>query len=123
MKTLIDYIDRAKEKSGSDYATAKALGVTRQAISLARTGRGMTPTNCVRLAEYLEVDPLEVIAASEVTKNPENKAVWQRWAVTAALILGILVLDINVGNQALAMAPATVELYIMRYHMRWHGSR
>lgn len=101
MKLLADYLDMAREKSGSDYATAKVLKITKQAISHARTGRGMTPENCTKLALFLAINPMQVIAASEITKHPEKAEFWGQW-VAASLagfaILAVVVLGENPAN-------------------------
>lgn len=79
MKTLIQYIDDAKEKSGSDYATAKEIGVSKQAISHVRSGRGVTNETAAKLAVYLGVELQVIVAASESVKHPEKAEFWGKW--------------------------------------------
>ena len=64
----------------SDYALAKALGITRQAISLYQTGRRQLADNetVFRLADVLGRDPAMIIAELEVGKatRPETREAW-----------------------------------------------
>jgi transcriptional regulator with XRE-family HTH domain len=81
VKTTVQYLDAIKTRSGlrSDYAAAKALGVTRCAVSRYRLGLStFDDTIAVRVAEILGVDPLEVIAAAnlERAKDDGAHAIW-----------------------------------------------
>lgn len=91
MKKLVEWIDEAKAKSGSDYATAKQIDVTRQAISIARSRGQITNETARKLAEYLEVNPLEIIASIEAERHPESARAWQKWVAAAAIMAAILI--------------------------------
>ncbi len=97
MKTLNNWLDDAKAKSGSDYATAKAMNVTRQALSKIRIQGSMNNNTARKLAEYLEVNPIEIIASMEAERHPEEAINWQKW-VAACLIIGILGASENAIN-------------------------
>lgn len=88
MKTITQWLDLAKEKSGSDYATAKEIGITRQALSKVRNQRTMHNNTALKLAEFLGVNPLEIIASMESERHPEVERNWQKW-VAASLIIGM----------------------------------
>ncbi|KQQ97434.1 helix-turn-helix domain-containing protein [Massilia sp. Leaf139] len=80
MNTL-DYLAECKRRLGieSDYALAKALGVTQQAVSSYRAGRSRIDDDvALTVAEILQIEPLAVIAAAnaERAKTPEQKARW-----------------------------------------------
>ena len=79
MKTIIDYLDAAKAITGSDNKTAKALGITQGHLNNFRRGQSISDDLCLKLADLLDVDPLEVIAAknAERTKSPEMRKRWQ----------------------------------------------
>lgn len=79
MKSLQQYLDDAKEITGSDPKTAEAIGVKKQYVSDARLGRGFSNRACRRLAVLLNVNPLGIIAAADAEKNPEEAAEWARW--------------------------------------------
>jgi transcriptional regulator with XRE-family HTH domain len=80
MNTL-EYLAACKERLGitSDYALAKALGLSQTGLSNYRTGRSrMDDDVALKVAEILQLHPLQVIAAAnaERAKTPEQKARW-----------------------------------------------
>lgn len=103
MKLVIDYVDEAKEKSGikSDAAFGQSIGGTVAMIGNWRN-RGSTPEDyyCIRIAEILRIDPLEVIAAAnwEREKNQEKKDWWESFRkahagkVAGAVLIGVIAL-------------------------------
>ena len=96
-------LDAAKDVSGSDYATAKRVGVTRQGISNARRfGTKLDLSTIGALAELCGKDPLRTIAAVAADREGQSKKGrnWRRWAGAAALFLGI-------GVGANVAAPST----------------
>ena len=90
MKTTIDYLTAVKELHGltSDYQLAKALRVRSSAIANYRAGRsGMDAMTAVRVAELLNVPPLEVLAHVEIerARTPAARNFWMRYAASVAL--------------------------------------
>ncbi|MBD1410261.1 DUF3693 domain-containing protein [Burkholderia contaminans] len=82
MKTTAQWLDALKERLGlpSDYAVAKALGVTRGAVSHYRTGRSaFDDVTAVRAAELLGMDPA-VMLASVQYERAKNEDVREAWA-------------------------------------------
>lgn len=109
MKTTIEYLDAFKASLGieSDYAAAKALGITRAAVSKYRNGYGgFDDQTAVRIADALNVDPMEVIAAvhGEWARTDDARAFWENvWGkVTGATVATALAVG-------LAAAPSVVE--------------
>lgn len=90
MKTLKDFLDQAREITGSDYKTAQRLAMTRSGISHARKSGSMDIANAVELAKILNINPVEVIAACDIAKKPENREFWQKWV--AATVVGCAML-------------------------------
>ncbi|KVD37924.1 helix-turn-helix domain-containing protein [Burkholderia ubonensis] len=83
MKTTIDWLDAVKARLDlpSDYAAAKVLGVTRQAVSSWRNGHQPLPEEmCLKMAEILDVSPFEVLATVKIERirDEERRAVWTR---------------------------------------------
>lgn len=70
-----EYLDKAQEKAGSQVNLAKTLEISARYIRLVREGkRGFPDDICIQIADYIEVDRLEVIAASNlVTEKDEKK--------------------------------------------------
>lgn len=89
MKTTVQYLDAVKRELGisSDYALAKHLELTKQAISQLQSGaRGMSPTTAARVAVILGLDPLVVIADAELERGSDG-ALWKRLRDAAAAVL------------------------------------
>jgi predicted transcriptional regulator len=133
MKTTVEYLDATKARLGleSDYAAAKALGVTRAAVSRYRTGTGtFDDLTAARVAEILGVEPIEVIAAVnyERTKDVRGRAVWESiWGKAAgAIALNLIVCAVGVSVAPTSKAAASGEnqaqsatLYIMSNRRRF----
>lgn len=83
MKSLENYMDEFKGRLNisSDYELAKELKVSRQQISKIRNGHAaIGREKCIRMAAGLKIDPLEIIACVEASKEKkqEIRAVWLR---------------------------------------------
>src|SRR4051794_3348951 len=92
MKTT-QYLDAAKRALGieSDYALAKHLELTKQAIShLRNRGDVMNNTTAARIAHIIGADALKVIADCELERG-SSPEFWKRLrdaAVIATMALG-----------------------------------
>lgn len=81
MKTTIQYLDAIKKKLDlpSDYAVAKALGVSREAVSGLRNGKtSMGIETAIRAGEILQIDGHAIYAHSQIerAKKPEIADFW-----------------------------------------------
>jgi len=81
MTNTLEYLAACKKRLGieSDYALAKALGITQQAVSSYRSGNSkINDEVALTVADILGVPPIHVIAAAnaERAKTPEQKARW-----------------------------------------------
>jgi transcriptional regulator with XRE-family HTH domain len=109
MKSTGQYLDEVKGRLElpSDYAIAKALGVTRAAISSYRNGRSMPDDLvCARIADALGVEPMEVIAAINYqrSKTDEARVLWESiWGKAA----GAIALSLTVCAVGLSVAPTS----------------
>lgn len=82
MQTSIDFVEALKTKTGagSDYALAKTLGVTRQAVSNYRTGaKTFSDEIALKAASLLEIEPGIILAAvhAERAKTEAEKSAWK----------------------------------------------
>ncbi len=70
-----NYIEAAEKKAGKQTELAKMLGVSASYIRLIKAGKnGLSADMCIVLADYIGADRLEVIAASNlVTEKDEKK--------------------------------------------------
>jgi plasmid maintenance system antidote protein VapI len=97
MKTIDDYFNDLKEKNGSDYATAKALDISKEAVSKIRKRGQMSDETAVKIADQLGIDRSEVLIAAAIARSEgEVKAAWQKTAeyrrISALAIVGGLAL-------------------------------
>lgn len=128
MKLVLDYVEDAKEKTGikSDMAFGKHIGGTDSMVKQWRN-RGSTPEDyyCIRIAEILGIDPLEVIAAAnwEREKNQEKKDWWESFRkahagkVAGAVLLGVIALPSPPAKAeylgTTVFAQQNMQMYIM----------
>ena len=112
MKSVSEYLDAVKKRLDlpSDYAAAKALGVTPSAISKYRLGRAsFDDLTCLRVAEILGVDEIEVIAAANAARanDPRIRRVWENvWGKATGATVTAAVAACIVG---LAIAPSPAQ--------------
>lgn len=81
MKTTVEYLDDIKQRLGlpSDYALAKALGITRESVSQLRNGKtSMGIETAMKAGEFLRVDGHRVYADSQIerARKPEIREFW-----------------------------------------------
>lgn len=91
-----EYLDalRAKLNLPSDYALAKQLGLTRQAISNYRAGTNHFEDEiAMEVAKILEMHPGIVLLdmRRQRAKNPETKAVWTTLAEKFSMGFEVLI--------------------------------
>lgn len=82
MNSTRNYLEKVKEKQNlnSDWALARFLGITPQAMTKIRKGGSLNDYTALKVAEALGINPLEVIATAnrEKAKGAEEKAAWER---------------------------------------------
>lgn len=90
--TIEGFLDRLKQKHGSDYAAAKAMGIRQQALSNYRNGRTL-PDNimAIRIADEIGLPRDYVLASVEAeraakTKDPTVVMVWRDMAEKLGVI-------------------------------------
>lgn len=109
MKSTGQYLDEVKEKLGlpSDYAVAKALGLTRASVSSYRCGRTFPDDlACARIADALGIEVMEVIAATNYqrSKTDEARHLWESiWGKAA----GAIALNLIAFAVGVSVAPTT----------------
>lgn len=111
--TTTALLDRWKQAKGlgSDYAAAKALGVSQGTLSNWRHGRSHADVElAAKMAEALGLDTLGTLAAIQADREtrPGAAAVWRRYGKGAfmALALGLSVGLSSTGN---ALRPVGME--------------
>ncbi|TXI39514.1 MAG: hypothetical protein E6Q59_04800 [Nitrosomonas sp.] len=72
---MISYIEKAEKKAGTQMNLANFIGLTSGYIRMVKAGKRCFSNDvCIKLADYIEEDRLEVIAANSlVTEKDEEK--------------------------------------------------
>ena len=69
-----NYIEAAEKKAGTQRKLAEILGITTRYISMAKNKeRCLSVDTCIVLADYIGADRLEVIAASNLATEKDEK--------------------------------------------------
>lgn len=87
---LRDYVEIGAKKAGSLTALGKLLDISQPTISGVKAHkRGLPIDLCLKLADYIGADRIEVISASELVteKKPEKRAFWMQHAKAASIAL------------------------------------
>lgn len=76
MITTIELLEALKEEKNlpSDYAVAKYLGISQQAVSKWRNGRTMSEEVCIKVAHELNLDEDLVLLSNLAEKQTDTKA-------------------------------------------------
>ena len=119
------YIELGEKKAGKQIELAKILGVRDSTIRLVKTGHSRLPDAlCIKLADFIEVDRLEVIAASNLMteKNEERRKIFESCFskvanfAAAALFLGVISMmtpsPSNASQQSLS-ANSVTQLFVL----------
>jgi plasmid maintenance system antidote protein VapI len=105
MKTIIDYIDDLKEKTGSDYKSVKLLKVSRNTISTIRSRNQCGDDTAIKIADALGIDQGEVLIAAAIARSEGDvKNAWEK----ASKRMGIAA---NIGFMAVFVAPFATAIY------------
>lgn len=89
-----------ESKAGKQAELAKILGIKDNYLRNTKAGRaGLPDAICIKLADYIEVSRLEVIAASNLVteKDEERRKVFESCFTTAASVTFLMVLADNLG--------------------------
>ncbi len=99
-----NYIEEAEKKAGTQRKLAEILGITTRYINMAKNKeRCLSVDTCIVLADYIKRDRLEVIAASNLAteKNEKKRKILESCFSTAAsvtaaaIIISILTLPLQ----------------------------
>lgn len=105
-----EFIEMGEKKAGSQKELAKILDTRYTTLVAVKNGkRSLTAAICIKLARYINIDELEVIAASNliIEKDEERRKIFESCfkgaskAASVALIVGvtsIMTADANTLN-------------------------
>lgn len=89
------YIEMGEQKAGKQIELARILNVRDSTLRLVKSGNnGLPDAICIKLADYLKIDRLEVIAASNLVteKDEERRKIFKSCFTKAASTAGIALL-------------------------------
>lgn len=75
MKTIVHYINEVKSllKLKTYPETMEYLGMAKQAWTKIQKGSGVSEKNAIRIAQILNIEPLEIMATSMALKAENNE--------------------------------------------------
>jgi hypothetical protein len=127
MKTLINYLDDLKEKSGSDYKAAKMLKTNQSTIGMIRTRNKCGDETAIKIADLLGVERDEVLIAAAIARSQgEVKAAWEnvyKHIGTAATVMMIALLnltDTRVTDNSLNFSSGISNVYYVKLMTTQH---
>jgi transcriptional regulator with XRE-family HTH domain len=92
MKTLENYLDDLKEKTGSDNKSAKELGIDRSAVSNIRRRNLISDETAIRLADALKIDRTEILIAAAIARSEgEVKKAWENISKRTGIAASIFI--------------------------------
>jgi hypothetical protein len=120
---LKEYIEMGEEKAGSQVALAKFLSMNTATIRKSKNGaQGIPIPICIKLANYINVPEIQVIAASELTteKKPERRQILEKCLTSLTGIAFAILLsfhstpsEANLTLHKQNYAQVFEEIYIM----------
>lgn len=116
MKT---YIEMGEKKAGKQAELAKFLNVRYTTIGLVKSGkRGLPEALCIKLADYIGVNPLQVIAASNLIteKDEERRKIFESCFTRAASVIFLMLVVDNYGllsSETITSALSIASVFVL----------
>ncbi len=94
MKTIIEYLDDLKEKTGSDNKAAAALNISRISVNQIRKRGSMADETAIKMADLLGIDRDELLIAAAIARSEgTTKEAWinhaKRFGIAASIIISV----------------------------------
>lgn len=119
------YIEMGEKKAGKQIELANFLDIQSSTLRLVKQGKkSLTNAVCIKLARYIEVDELEVIAASSliIEKDEERRKIFEscfkktsraaNFIVAALLLALVTITSPNPANASQATVPITEQFVL-----------
>lgn len=101
MKTITNYLNDLKEKCGSDYATAKMLNISKEAVSQIRKRGTVADETALKMADILGIDGKEVLIAAAIARSEgEVKKMWENISKLSGIAASVAIACILTTNEA-----------------------
>ncbi|WP_157199310.1 hypothetical protein [Methylomonas koyamae] len=121
MKSINEYMDELKAKTGSDYATAKALDIRKSAVSMIRSRGTIADETAIKIAEILEKRPgRNTYSCRNCKKHGAVKAAWLSHAKKIGIAASLAFLTVSNGPESNANTlrpdlPDLKSVYYVKY--------
>ena len=127
-RELREFIELGEKKAGRQANLAKIISTRDTSIRLAKSGkRGLSDDICIKLADYIEEDRLEVIAASNLVteKDEEKRKVFKSCfknkdkaasIAMAAIVISVLTFAPTTTIQAASLTESALNKIFCIYH-------
>ncbi|PPK71898.1 hypothetical protein B0F88_10510 [Methylobacter tundripaludum] len=100
MKTVLEYLDDLKAKTGSDYRSAKLLNIEKSSISMIRSRGKMSDETAIKMADLLGIDRNEVVIAATIARSEgEVKKTWENISKLSGIAASVAIACILTGNE------------------------
>lgn len=120
MKTVNDYLDIAKKRTGSKSYNqlAGCIGITSSAISQIRNGGTISPDTLTKIGKLSGVKPEEVHAVYNLSRpmSSETKSMWKRLAPYAASVL--LITGFSTTSPTLEASSVPSDIHQNVYYVK-----
>lgn len=104
MKTITEYFDELKAKTGSDYKSALLMSMDRATLSYMRKRGQIADETALKLAKALNKPEEELlIAAGYARATDEAKKVWENISKKAGFVSALLILNHGVKIAAIGV--------------------
>lgn len=120
MKTIIEYLDDLKEKTGSDYKAAKKMNIDKSVISNIRRRQLMSDETAIKVADALGVNRSELLIAAAIARSGDSevKKSWENISKLSGIAASVAIACILSGSEmkeaGLSANNQINSLYIMR---------
>lgn len=107
MKT---FIEMGEKRAGKQIELARILGIRDTTLRLAKSGKmGLPDAICIKLADYIEANRLEVIAASNLVteKDEERRKIFKSCFTNAASIAAAALI---IAGSSMTSSPAHASM-------------
>jgi len=110
MKTIKQYVDDLKEIYGSDYATAKELGIRKECVSIIRKNSRVSDETAVKMAKALGINADEILIAAAIERSKGDvKSAWENVSKKAGIKSNVFLLAGSVAPALINTIAAQIE--------------
>lgn len=117
MKSIIEYLNDLKAKTGSDYKTAKLLKTNQTTLSTIRSRNQCGDETAIKIADLLGIDRKEVLIAAAIARSEgEVKKSWEKISKMSGIAATVLIACIATNNAGVLTESLTNNLAANNIH-------